>query len=151
MVFSSPALMPTRASSRPSSRLPEPTSWLMPLTEPPSTSSPFWVALRSITTKSPSAAARSTVLSEEKRRRWDSRSASMSSSETSSASTVTFRVAKSGSSYSGVTSVSTTNSNGLPSSIGLTSVSSGRPSAFTSFSVTALFRLACTAGSIAWA
>ena len=67
----SPSFMPTIASSRPSMSWPEPTSWDRPSVLASGTSLPSTVADRSIETKSPSSAARSTPVSVPKRARSD--------------------------------------------------------------------------------
>ena len=59
----------------------------MPLSSAPSTASPSWVAVRSMTTKSPSAAGRSTSMRVAKRSRSASTCSSTSASLTATSST----------------------------------------------------------------
>ena len=114
----SPSLRPTIASSRPSMSWPEPTSWDNPSVLASGTSSPLTVADRSIETKSPVSAARSTPVRVPKRFCSDSSSALTSSSSISMASTVRVSAEKSGRSISGRMSTSAVNtSSSLSSSL----------------------------------
>ena len=115
-VTSSPADRPVTASSRPSSRTPEPTVYGMPLASAPSMGSPsLSFATRSIVRASPSAAARSTSVVVAKRSRSASTCSVTSSSVTSASSTFTVMSARSGRSSSGRTSSSAVISMSSPS------------------------------------
>ncbi|SHY07211.1 Uncharacterised protein [Mycobacteroides abscessus subsp. abscessus] len=94
------------------------------------------MADRSIETKSPFSAARSTPLRVPNRARSASSSASTSESSTVTGLTVTATPLRSGSSISGRTSTSAVNVSSWPSSILVTSIS-GWPSGLTSEAVTA--------------
>ena len=103
-----------------------PTSYERSLAVPPSTASPFIVAIKSSETKSPFSTAFSTVVKVPKRARSASTCSATSASETTTSSTVKVIFEKSGSFSSGRTSTSAVNENFSRSTNSVTSIF-GRP------------------------